>query len=225
MVRTQIRPRGIRDKRLLAAMEEIPRHLFVDERFQREAYADNPLPIGHRQTISQPYMVAVMTECLALKGDEVVLEVGTGSGYQAAVLARLARAVYTVERIPPLAERARGVLQSLGMDNAEVIQGDGSQGLPEHAPYDAILITAGVHDIPEPLLEQLGEGGRLAAPVGVKHHQILVLIRREGGKLVREERTPCVFVPLIGRGGWEEAPPSRDDLPHSGGKDTFSTSK
>lgn len=219
MVRTQIRARGVRDERVLQAMEEVPRHLFVDERFRKQAYGDSPLPIGHRQTISQPFMVAAMTECLDLRGDEIVLEVGTGSGYQAAILARLARAVYTVERIPTLAARAREILGATGAANVEVILGDGSLGLAEHAPYDAILVAAGVRVIPEPLLEQLGDGGRLAVPVGVKHQQILVRVQRVGEKLIREERTPCVFVPLIGRGGWEEKPPPSGEAsgPEDGG--------
>ncbi|MCZ6602407.1 MAG: protein-L-isoaspartate(D-aspartate) O-methyltransferase [Planctomycetota bacterium] len=204
MVRTQIRARGIRDPRILEAFEDVPRHLFVEERFRREAYADHPLPIGHGQTISQPYMVAAMIDSVRPEDGDVVLEVGAGSGYQAAILARLARRVYTVERIQALADGAAKALRSVGAENVEVIVGDGSHGLPGYAPYDVILLAAGVREIPAALLAQLAEGGRLAAPVGGRQHQVLALIRRTEGRLEREELTPCVFVPLIGDGGWDE---------------------
>jgi protein-L-isoaspartate(D-aspartate) O-methyltransferase len=207
MVQRQIRNRGVRDERLLGAMEDVPRHLFVGEAYRGDAYSDTPLPIGRGQTISQPYMVAAMTECLALQGSEVVLEVGTGSGYQAAILAKLARKVYTVERIPRLASRAREVLGQVGATNVVALEGDGSVGLAEHAPYDAILIAAGVRRIPEAILPQLADGGRLAVPVGGRDHQVLVLVRRSGDDFQESRLTPCVFVPLIGQGGWEEDSP------------------
>jgi protein-L-isoaspartate(D-aspartate) O-methyltransferase len=207
MVEKQIRSRGIRDERLLQAMEKVPRHLFVGDAYRIDAYGDTPLPIGQGQTISQPYMVAAMTEILALRGDERVLEVGTGSGYQAAILGRLAREVYTVERIASLTLRARGVLEDLGADNVKVLERDGSLGLAEHAPYDAILVAAGVRRIPEALPAQLADGGRLAVPVGGPDRQVLVLLRREGETFRESRLTPCVFVPLIGEGGWGEDPP------------------
>ncbi len=209
MVRKQLERRGIRDPRVLEAMQDVPRHRFVAERFRKDAYADGPLPIGHGQTISQPFMVAAMTQALELLGDERILEVGTGSGYQAAILGRLGREVFTVERIEPLAERARRALADLGVENVTVLVGDGSLGIAEHAPFDAILIAAGMPELHETLRGQLADGGRLAAPVGTREKQELILVRKEGERIVESRSTPCVFVPLIGAGGWPE--PSNGD--------------
>lgn len=202
MVEEQLRARDISDRRVLAAMRQVPRHLFVPENKRHLAYADAPLPIGQGQTISQPYVVALMTQLLELKGDEKVLEVGTGSGYQAAVLGRLARKVYTVERLPELAERARRLLQDLGLENVEVVVGDGSRGLPEQAPFDAILVAAAAPRVPEPLKAQLAEGGRLVLPVGGRGGQVLERWRRVGGRFEVEEVAPVAFVPLVGEEGW-----------------------
>jgi protein-L-isoaspartate(D-aspartate) O-methyltransferase len=203
MVRQQIEGRGIRDARVLEAMRSIPRHLFVPPESVWEAYDDNPLPIGEGQTISQPYMVAWMTELLGLQGGEKVLEVGTGSGYQAAILGWLAREVWSVERQESLASQARERLALLGLDNVKVVVGDGSRGLPEHAPYDAVVVTAGSPSIPQPLTEQLAEGGRLVIPVGPPSMQTLTLVVREGDGFRREEKGGCVFVPLVGKYGWK----------------------
>lgn len=202
MVREQIESRGIHDLRVLEAMRSVPRHLFVPPELIWEAYDDNPLPIGEGQTISQPYMVAWMTELLRLKGEEKVLEVGTGSGYQAAILGRLAREVWSVEKEESLARQAEERLRRLGLDNVRVVVGDGSRGLPEHAPYDAVMVTAGSPNIPQPLLEQLAEGGRLVIPVGPSSLQMLNLVIREGNDFRREEKGGCVFVPLVGKFGW-----------------------
>ncbi len=204
MVETQLVPRGIRDKRVLKAMLKVPRHLFVDEPLQYKAYDDMALPIGNGQTISQPYMVAVMTELLELKGNERVLEVGTGSGYQAAILAELAAEVYSIERMGSLALRARERLRRLGYDNVHVITGDGTAGLPEKAPFDRIIITAGTPQVPGPLKEQLADNGILVAPVGARFSQQLIRLRKEKGKITEEYHTPCVFVPLVGEYGWKE---------------------
>lgn len=204
MVEAQLIARGIRDRRVIEAMQKIPRHLFVEEAMAAQAYNDNPLPIGDRQTISQPYMVALMTELLELKGKEKVLEIGTGSGYQAAVLAVLADWVCTVERIRPLAMRARKVLDSLGLLNVNIKIDDGSCGWEEEAPFDAILVTAGAPDIPPKLVEQLAPGGRLVLPVGDQYSQTLVRIfKKEDGSYVMEQSIGCRFVKLIGRDGWE----------------------
>lgn len=203
MVREQIVARGVRDARLLEVMRETPRHLFVPPDLVREAYQDNPLPIGAGQTISQPYMVALMTELLVLRGGEKVLEIGTGSGYQAAILGRLARRVFSVEKQESLAPLARERLRSLGIDNVEVIVGDGSAGLPREAPFDAIIVTAGAPDIPQPLLEQLADGGRLVIPVGSSGLQTLILTTREGDDYRQEDKGGCVFVPLLGKHGWK----------------------
>ncbi len=203
MVEEQLKARGIRDQRVLRAMEAVPRHLFVRPEDQEWAYADGPLPIGYGQTISQPYIVARMTELLGLKGDEKVLEIGTGSGYQAAILAHLAREVHTVERIPELVEMARQRLTKLGLTNVHVHHGDGTLGWSEAAPYDAILVTAAAPKVPEPLLEQLAEGGRLVAPVGSRGLQYLERWIREGQTFHRERFEPVAFVPLIGSYGWD----------------------
>ncbi|VAX29035.1 Protein-L-isoaspartate O-methyltransferase [hydrothermal vent metagenome] len=204
LVETQLIPRGIRDQHVLKAMLKVPRHLFVDEPLQYKAYDDMALPIGDGQTISQPYMVAVMTELLELKGNERVLEVGTGSGYQAAILAELAAEVYSIERMERLALRARERLRNSGYDNVHIITGDGTAGLPEKAPFDRIIITAGTPQIPEPLREQLADNGILVAPVGARFSQQLLKLRKEKGKITEEYHTPCVFVPLVGEYGWKE---------------------
>ncbi len=204
MVETQLIPRGIRDPRVLDAMSRIPRHLFVDEPMKSRAYDDAALPIGSGQTISQPYMVALMTELLELRGDEKVLEVGTGSGYQAALLAELAREVYSIERMESLARKAGERLRELGYQNVQVIVGDGTAGLPEKAPFDRIIITAGTPEVPEPLKEQLADGGILVAPVGGRFSQQLVRLRKGEGGMSVEYHTPCVFVPLVGEYGWKE---------------------
>ncbi len=204
MVDQQMVSRGIRDERVLEAMLAIPRHEFVPQDQMRRAYIDAPLPIGNHQTISQPYIVALMTEFLNLKGDETVLEIGTGSGYQAAILGHLAKKVYSIERIPELAERSQSLLHSLQLENIEVVVGDGSCGLPEHAPYQAIIVTAAAPEVPKPLKDQLSDGGRLVAPVGGRMGQALELWRREGKKLVCEKLTPVAFVPLIGEHAWSD---------------------
>lgn len=204
MVDTQLVPRGIKDQRVLDAMRKVPRHLFMPERNWPNAYEDMALSIGEGQTISQPYMVAVMTESLALKGDEKILEIGTGSGYQAAILGELAREVYTIERIPSLAESAAARLRELGYAQVHVVVGDGTLGLPEHAPFDRIIITAAAPKIPEPLIAQLQEGGILVAPVGERYSQLLIRGTKRKGFLAEEAHLPCIFVPLIGEHGWKE---------------------
>ncbi|MEE9514371.1 MAG: protein-L-isoaspartate(D-aspartate) O-methyltransferase [Anaerolineales bacterium] len=209
MVDQQMVRRGIRDERVLEAMLATPRHEFVPPEQVRQAYVDAPLPIGNSQTISQPYIVALMTELLYLKGDETVLEIGTGSGYQAAILAHLAKKVYSIERIPELAERAQSLLHSLQLENIEVVVGDGSCGLPEHAPYQAIIVTASAPEVPKPLEDQLSDGGRLVVPVGSRVGQVLELWRREGQKLVCEKLAPVAFVPLIGEHAWSHEGKSR----------------
>ncbi|RQW87944.1 MAG: protein-L-isoaspartate(D-aspartate) O-methyltransferase [Geobacter sp.] len=204
MVETQVIGRGIRDRRVIDAMLKIPRHLFVEEAMAAQAYNDNPLPIGERQTISQPYMVALMTELLELKGKERVLEIGTGSGYQAAVLAVLADRVYTMERIRPLAMRARKVLDSLGLLNVNIKIDDGTCGWEEESPFDAIIVTAGAPEIPEALVKQLAPGGCLVLPVGNQTSQTLVrILKDEDGAISVEQSIGCRFVKLIGKHGWE----------------------
>jgi protein-L-isoaspartate(D-aspartate) O-methyltransferase len=203
MVETQIVGRGVRDQRVIDAMLKVPRHLFVQEAMSAQAYSDSPLPIGYRQTISQPYMVALMTELLALEGTEKVLEIGTGSGYQSAILAMLAGHVYTVERIRELALRARQTLDGLGLLNVNLRITDGTTGWEDAAPFDAIMVTAGAPDIPEVYLEQLALGGRLVIPVGSETDQSLVrVVRLPDGSFVREDHGGCRFVKLIGRYGW-----------------------
>ena len=205
MIRAQLQRRGITDTRVLQAMREVPRHAFVPPEWRHEAYSDRPLPIANDQTISQPYMVAIMTQSLVLQGHERVLEVGTGSGYQAAVLSRLAAHVYTIEYFPDLAERARALLQRLGCTNVHVVPGDGSLGLPAYAPYDGILVTAAAPHIPLPLLTQLAEGGRLVIPVGSVTSQELLIITRHGDAYAQVRSVPCRFVPLLGQEGWADA--------------------
>jgi protein-L-isoaspartate(D-aspartate) O-methyltransferase len=202
MVENQITARGITSASVLEAFREVPRHLFVPSNQQVYAYQDGPLPIGLGQTISQPYIVAYMTEKLALNGEEKVLEIGTGSGYQAAILSQLAGEVHSIERHPQLANLARKILHDLGCDNVTVQVGDGTHGLPEFAPYQAIIVTAAGPDVPTPLLEQLGEGGRLIMPVGGRGGQLLKLFCRVGGEVQQEDLSPVAFVPLIGDHGW-----------------------
>ncbi len=204
MVSRQLAPRRIRDERVLAAFREVPRHLFAPGASLGEAYADHPLPIGEGQTISQPYMVALMTQCLGLAGGEKVLEIGTGSGYQAAILSRLAAEVYTVERVAALAERTGELFQRLGYDNISIRVGDGTLGWKEFAPFDAIIVTAGSPGIPPPLVEQLAEGGRLVIPAGGGYSQRLLVLERRGEKVIERDEGGCVFVPLIGEYGWKE---------------------
>jgi len=200
MVATQLRARDIRDSRVLDAMREVPRHLFVPEEIRHMAYQDSPLPIGLNQTISQPYIVALMTQLAEPRAGDRAFEVGTGSGYQAAVLSRLVGEVYTVEIIEPLADRARTVLEEVGYENVHVRAGDGYAGWPEEAPFDIILVTAAAPRVPEPLVEQLREGGRLVIPVGAPTAvQQLILLRKEGGRLRERRVIPVRFVPMTGQ--------------------------
>lgn len=205
MVDSQLRARGIIDQRVLKAMEKIPRHLFVDEGLAEQAYNDSPLPIDRQQTISQPYIVALMSEALGLTGKEKVLEVGCGSGYQTAVLAELAERVFTIERIATLATRARKVLESLNYYNVVVRVGDGTYGWREESPFSAIMVTAGAPRIPKLLIEQLVIGGRLVIPVGNRNSQVLLKLTRmsqDPGDLKQEDLGGCRFVDLIGEYGW-----------------------
>jgi protein-L-isoaspartate(D-aspartate) O-methyltransferase len=202
MVERQLRRRGIRDERVLAALGRVPRELFVPVQERAAAYSDNALPIGHGQTISQPYMVARICEDLQLRGEERVLDVGAGSGYQAAVLAELAAAVVAVERIPELAEQARANLAVAGYERVEVVVGDGTLGVPGRAPFDAIAVAAAAPEPPPALYEQLAEGGRLVVPVGERTEQLLLVVeKREGGRRIRFS-VPCRFVPLVGERGF-----------------------
>ena len=205
-IRRQLVDRGIRDERLLDAMARVPRELFVAEEARKAAYADEALSIGHGQTISQPYMVARICEELGLRGDERVLDVGTGSGYQAAVLAQLARSVHSIERIPELAERARAALAEAGVTNVTVHVGDGSLGLPEHAPFRGIAVAAAAPEIPDALVSQLATDGRLVVPVGTAHDQELLVVQQtpEGPGVIRS--VPCRFVPLLGAEGFTVSP-------------------
>lgn len=203
MVEQQLAARGIMDARVLEAMERVPRHLFVPTARRSAAYDDTPLPLGEGQTISQPYMVAWMTELLELEGNETVLEIGTGSGYQAAILGVLAARVYTVERIEELAAGAGARLNELGFENVRIVVGDGSKGLPEHAPYDAIIVTAGSPAVPEVLVDQLAVGGRMVIPVGTSSMQMLTLVNRDEEGVRHREIGTCVFVPLVGMYGWD----------------------
>ena len=197
MVRNQLERRGIVDERVLQAMREVPRHAFTPDERRHEAYGDHPVPIGEAQTISQPYMVAVMIEHLRLRGGERVLEIGTGSGYQAAVLSRLAAEVYTVECFPSLAADARLVLQQLGHGNVQVVQANGCQGLAQRSPYDGIVVAAAAPFIPAPLRAQLADGGRLVIPVGGPEGQRLVIVTRQGNTFTEETTVTCRFVPLL----------------------------
>ncbi len=205
MVDSQIRSRGVGDERLLKVMEMIPRHLFVDEGLINQAYNDNPLPIGERQTISQPYIVALMTAALELKGDEKVLEIGTGCGYQSAVLSKIADRVFSIERIASLASKARALLDSLGCFNVLIRVGDGTYGWKEESPFDAIIITAGAPDVPRPFLSQLAVGGKLVVPVGSQNSQTLLKLTRlseDIEDIKKEDLGGCRFVNLIGEHGW-----------------------
>lgn len=212
MVEEQIRSRGIRDERVLAAMRQVPRHEFVPSGQMAAAYEDRALPIGLEQTISQPYMVAAMTEALRVGPAQRVLEVGTGSGYQTAILSLLASQVYTIERHDAMARRAAALLEQLGYGRIHFRVGDGSLGWPEEAPFDRILVTAGAPEVPKPLVEQLAEGGRLVVPVGRSGTQSLVVVERYRDKTVEHHGMLCRFVPLIGAAGWPEgaAPPAAE---------------
>jgi protein-L-isoaspartate(D-aspartate) O-methyltransferase len=204
MVAEQLRARGIRDERVLDAMARVPRHEFVRPEYRDEAYEDHPLPIGEGQTISQPFVVAAMLEALALRREDVALEVGTGSGYETAVLAELVGTVYSIERIANLAERARAVLQRLGYSNVIVVHGDGSLGLPKAAPFDAIVVSAAAPQVPASLMDQLRDGGRLVIPVGSGFAQELQLVRKLGDNSTTLYLDGVRFVPLIGREGFHE---------------------
>ncbi|NMB55833.1 MAG: protein-L-isoaspartate(D-aspartate) O-methyltransferase [Leptolinea sp.] len=206
MVRWQIEQRGLHNTRLLAALRELPRHLFVQPGDESFAYYDEPLPIGYRQTISQPYITALMTSLAELEGEETVLEIGTGSGYQAALLGMLAKDVISIERIPELAERARKKLADLDITNVEVVVGDGTAGYSPGAPYQAILVTAAAPSVPSVLLEQLSESGRLIIPTGSRSVQQLQVWQRCGDHFDSEDILPVVFVPLLGEYGWKENP-------------------
>jgi len=202
MVEDQLRRRGIADERVLAAMGKVPREQFIPEHQRRFAYDDSALSIGEGQTISQPYMVAKMLELLACRPEHRVLEVGAGSGYQAALLGELTAEVYAIEIVETLAARARQVLARLGYENVSIVVGDGTLGYPEAAPYDRIIVAAAAPQVPPPLVEQLAEGGRLVAPVGSRGVQTCIVGHKEDGELQIEESIGCVFVPLIGRHGW-----------------------
>lgn len=204
MLRVDLRGRGIRDRLTLQAMAQVPREKFVLEEMQHEAYADNAMAIGSGQTISQPYMVALMTEALELAGPERVLEIGTGSGYQTAVLAEIVREVVTIERIPELSNRAADVLRSLGYTNVTALVGDGTLGHPPASPYDRILVTAGAERVPPALLEQLADHGLLVMPVGGADCQRLHVVRRKDDRYLTTSLTACRFVPLIGEQGWAD---------------------
>ena len=204
MVEEQLGDRGIRDLRLLEVMTRVPRHLFALDSLQHRAYGDTPLPIGENQTISQPYIVAAMTEALALKGGERVLEIGTGSGYQTAVMAELAAQVFTIERINALSRKAQNILEGLGYANIVFKMFDGTYGWPDQAPFNAIMITASAKEIPEALIKQLGEGGRLVAPTGDEHKQKLMVLTKKGARVIKKAICDCKFVPLVGKYGWPE---------------------
>jgi protein-L-isoaspartate(D-aspartate) O-methyltransferase len=204
MVETQLIVRGIYDPRVLAAMRKVPRHVFIDEALRDQAYNDHPLPISERQTISQPYIVALMTEALNIQSEEKVLEIGTGSGYQTAILAELANRVFTVERILSLSQRARQILQELGYRNVALKVGDGTLGWEEEAPYDAILVSAGAPQVPQALVDQLAMGGRLVVPVGDHLSQELILVESIAEGIRKTNLGGCRFVDLIGKAGWKE---------------------
>ncbi len=201
MVRTQIETRGITDPKTLAAMRKVERHKFVPSKYQNQSYEDHPLPIGEDQTISQPYIVALMTQALDLQEDEKVLEIGTGSGYQAAVLAEICGHVYTIEIIETLGQRAKQLLADLNYENIDVKIGDGYQGWEEHSPFDAIIVTCAPTHIPEPLKKQLAEGGKMVIPVGQTFAQELVLLTKENGEIRRKAIIPVRFVPMLGENG------------------------
>jgi protein-L-isoaspartate(D-aspartate) O-methyltransferase len=202
MVAEQLRPRGIRDERVLRVISEVPRHQFIPTALRGTAYDDNPVPIGEGQTISQPFIVAYMLETLQIQPNNVVLEIGTGTGYQAALLGELARQVYTVERVFALHFTAKENLEQLGYSNIEVIHGDGTRGLPERAPFDRIIVAAAAPDVPTSLFEQLVEGGRMVIPVGSPEMQELLLVRKQDGLPVTQQLEGCRFVPLLGEQGF-----------------------
>ena len=204
MVQTQLIPRGIKDQRVLEVMGKVPRDRFVEEALVGEAYNDHPLPIGHKQTISQPYIVALMTEALELTGKEYTLEIGTGSGYQTAILAELSKKVCTVERIRDLMVQARKILAELGYNNVLFKAYDGTLGWEEYGPYDAIIVTAGAPQIPKPLTDQLADGGRLIIPVGNRFSQDLIKVTKKGGNLIQKDLGGCRFVDLVGVHGWKD---------------------
>ena len=204
MVESQLISRGIKDARVLDTMRKLPRHRFVEEALVSQAYNDHPLPIGEKQTISQPYMVALMTEALDLQGPERVLEIGTGSGYQTAILAELAEKIYSIERIRTLSNKAQRILDDLGYFNVVLKVGDGSLGLKEEAPFDAIMVTAGSPDVPQPLVDQLAMGGRLVVPVGDRYTQALMKIVRVKEGITKTDLGGCRFVNLLGTHGWKE---------------------
>jgi protein-L-isoaspartate(D-aspartate) O-methyltransferase len=205
MVDTQIIPRGIKNLGVIEAMRKIPRHLFLDEALWPQAYEDHPLPIGEKQTISQPYIVALMTEALRLTGKEKILEIGSGSGYQTAILAELAEQVYTIERIPTIAKRARKIFDQLQYRNIVITIGDGTSGWKEHSPYDGIIVTAASPSAPRPLFEQLAAGGRLVIPIGDEFNQELMVYEKEDEKEFKEENYGgCRFVKLVGEHGWKK---------------------
>ena len=205
MVEDQVIARGVSDQRVIDAMLKVPRHLFVEDAFASQAYQDAPLPIGEKQTISQPYMVAFMSEALMLDGSETVLEIGTGSGYQAAILALMADRVFTLERIPALARRARKALDSCGLSKVNIRVADGTLGWSEMGSFDAIMVTAGAPEVPQEYLQQLAVGGRLVIPVGPRDSQVLMRVTRTSDKEFKEERLlGCRFVPLIGEQGWQQ---------------------
>jgi len=204
MVEEQLGDRGIRDLRLLEVMSRVPRHLFTLDSLQHRAYGDTPLPIGENQTISQPYIVAAMTEALGLKGHERVLEIGTGSGYQTAVVAELAAQVFTIERLNGLSRQAQKILEGLGYANIVFKMFDGTYGWPDQAPFDAILVTAAAKEIPEALIKQLGDGGKLVGPAGSADKQKLIVLTKKGDRVSKREIGDCKFVPLVGKYGWPE---------------------
>ena len=204
MVNEQIVRRGIDDPRVIDAMGAVPRHCFVEKIYHHQAYNDFPLPIGNGQTISQPYMVSKMTELLELQPGDHVLEIGTGSGYQTAILAYLSKIVYTIERIGELQRAAKQRLQNLGFTNVSYMIGDGTVGWTECAPFNAIMVTAGAPEIPDPLIKQLAEKGRLVIPVGGRSFQVLNFVRKQKSRIFREEVFECTFVPLVGRESWED---------------------
>jgi protein-L-isoaspartate(D-aspartate) O-methyltransferase len=203
MVEHQLARRGVTDPRVIAAMRRVPRHLFVQEALRERAYGDHPLPIGEEQTISQPFIVGLMSSLLELTGREKVLEVGTGSGYQTAVLGELARRVCSIERLPRLAERARAVLEGLGYDNVWVRVGNGTLGWPDEAPFDRILVAAGGPAVPPPLFQQLAEGGRMVLPLGDETNQTLTVVENVGGQMRTRPFGECKFVKLVGKYAWE----------------------
>jgi protein-L-isoaspartate(D-aspartate) O-methyltransferase len=202
MVQSQLLARGARDQRVLDAMAHVPRHAFVAEEYRAQAYEDHPIPIGEGQTTSQPYIIAVMLEALRIKPDDKVLEVGTGTGYQTALLAKLAFRVYSVERHALLAQQTENILRSLGYSNVGVILGDGTEGLPEFAPFNSIIVSAAAPNVPKPLFDQLVEGGRMIVPVGPENSQELQLIIKNAGEAKVTRMEACRFVPLIGVHGY-----------------------